>query len=163
MDKITIYTDGSCRNKDGMHGGYGIVLIYKSHQKHIQSDQYIHTTSARMEIRGVLEALRSITNKNIPIHLYCDNMYCVNAWRERWVTKWELDGWMNGGKERVNSDLWKLVLKEIRMFKDHHNNVVFEHVKGHSGNKYNHICDRLAAKGGQSEIIIKDIPDYKII
>lgn len=153
---IHVYTDGSCNNKSKQAGGCGIVLKYGEFEKHVSLGQFSNTTSARMEIRGALEALRLITNKNIPVMLYCDNKYVVNAIAMKWAERWESEYWLVNGANRVNYDLWIQVLKEIRKFTK---SVEFVWIKGHNGNHYNEICDRLAALGGKS----LDITDDSVI
>jgi ribonuclease HI len=152
LKEIQIFTDGSCNNHTHNNGGCGIVLKYGEHEKHIALGQFISTTSARMEIRAVLEALRLITNKTIPIKLYCDNEYVVKSINEKWVYKWENEYWINKVGMRVNHDLWKQVLVELRSL----DNITFIWVKGHNGNKYNEICDKLANKGAHSNVMIDD-------
>ncbi len=153
IDLIEIWTDGSCNNKTHANGGYGIVLKYGEHEKHIFGGSYINTTSARMEIRGVLEALRSITNKTIPVTLYCDNRYVVDSVALDWMYDWERNYWITKDGLRKNHDLWKQMIIEIKKFSKKPR---FIHVHGHNGNHYNEICDRLAAKGGKNETIIDD-------
>lgn len=163
---ITIYTDGSGDNAK-KNGGFGIVLIYKGEETYYQSDQYINTTSARMEIRGALKALQLIKNKNLPVTLYCDNQYVVNSISLGWAKKWESEDWKGeyepGERQvfniwktlgkRTNYDLWMQVLEEIRKFT---NTVEFRWVKGHNGHEYNEICDILAGEARKSEVIIDD-------
>lgn len=151
-DIIYIYTDGSCNNRTKLAGGCGIVLIYQGHEKHISVGQWINSTSARCEIYGILYALREITDKTIPIILYCDNVYCVKAISEKWAERWERENWVANTTDglRTNHDLWKQVLEEIRKFKS---TVQFQWLKGHNGDKYNEICDKLAAEGGKKPII----------
>lgn len=154
---ITVYTDGSGDNAK-KNGGFGVVLIYKGKETYYQSDQYINTTSVRQEIRGALKALQLITNKNLPVTLYCDNEYTVNSITKGWAYKWESEDWVDKasnfpGTKRKNYDLWIQVLEEIRKFT---NTVEFVWVRGHNGNYYNEICDILAGEARKSEVIIDD-------
>lgn len=150
---ITVYTDGSCNNKTKQNGGYGIVLLYNGYEKHISGGSYCFTTSSRMEVRAVLEAFKLIKNKSLPITLYCDNEYVVKSIQLKWVYRWESESWICKEGLRPNSDLWKQMLIELRMF-DLEPSLVW--VRGHNGNKYNEICDKLASIGAKSENLIKD-------
>jgi ribonuclease HI len=148
MKKVSIWTDGSGDNKKG-NGGFGIVLTYREEEILYQSDQYINTTSARMEIKALLEALRLVCDKSTLIKLYCDNQYVCFSISKNWAEKWEKENWNN----RKNKDLWIQVLEEIRKFK-HKPQIIW--VKGHNGDEYNEICDILAGEARKSEIIIDD-------
>ncbi len=150
---IYIWTDGSVLNKSHDKGGYGIVIIHNKEVKEFFGGQYISTTSARMEIRAIIEALKIVKRDYIDqeITLYSDNEYCVKTWMQKWYVKWEKEEWKN----RLNADLWQEFLQVIRSFRNP-NDITFFHVKGHSGNKYNEICDQLARKGSQLLTTITD-------
>lgn len=143
MDTVYIWTDGSCNNKTHAAGGYGILLRYKQNEKTIIGGSYYNTTSARMEIRGAISALRAIIDKKKKIKLHCDNIYVVKSVSEEWLLNWELQGWSG----RKNKDLLQELLIEVRKFPVGY--VEFIHVKGHSGQRENEICDKLAAQGGK--------------
>lgn len=163
---IYAYSDGSGDNKK-KNGGFGVVLVYGDSEVYYQSDQYINTSSARQEIRGALKALQLITNKNLPVVLYCDNRYVVDSIAKGWAKKWESEDWKGeyepGERQvfniwktlgkRTNYDLWMQVLEEIRKFT---NTVQFVWCKGHSNIYYNEVCDILASEARKSEIIIDD-------
>lgn len=157
--EIFIYTDGSCNNKTNQNGGFGIVLLYNGNEKRVYSNQYSNTTSARMEIRGLLESLKHIRDKTIPVTVYCDNEYVCKSISEKWAEKWENESWLIGRGEdnlkyRLNHDLWKQVLEEYRKFPA--GNVKLVWVRGHDGDKYNEIADELAGIAAHSSIIIDD-------
>jgi ribonuclease HI len=133
-DVITIYTDGSSRGNPGP-GGYGIILMYGQHRKEL-SQGYRLTTNNRMELLAVIVALESLTKKNIPIVVYSDSQYIINAVEKGWLKKWIATGF-SGGKK--NKDLWLryhavAVSLQLR----------FVWVKGHASNPYNNRCDVLA-------------------
>lgn len=148
MDKIQVYTDGSCNNRTNDCGAFAVVLIYKEHIKEYSFGAYKQTTSARMELRAIIHGLRMIKNKNILVELFGDNQYTINAIAKGWIYKWEKEGWYN----RTNSDLLRELLFEYRQFPD--GNVKFNWCKGHSGILYNERCDELAGIAAKSENII---------
>jgi ribonuclease HI len=151
---IYIWTDGSCRNKTKDKGGYGIVVRYGKSEEHISGGSYINTTSARMEIRGVLEALRYIEDKALPVKIYSDNQYVVKSITERWCYNWKTNNWSDGkGGKRINHDLWIQVIDELSKFETQ---PILEWVRGHDGNEYNEVADQLAGKGAKNEEIIDD-------
>ena len=144
MDRFTLYTDGYAATNPG-RGGYGcIVLDVNRNILNQICGGKVHTTSNRMEIMGVLEGLKSIdTPSNIVV--ISDSQYVVNTinlWLKKWVAK--------GFEDKKNTDLWKEIWE---LMKKH--NVQARWVKGHNGDKFNELADRLAYKGGQ-EVLTDD-------
>ncbi len=144
-NQILLYTDGAARGNPGP-GGYGVVLMYGKHQKEI-SGGFRLTTNNRMEIVAVIEGLKSITNKEIPVAIYSDSQYVVKAINEGWLNKW-INTNFKGDKK--NPDLWReiyLLLKQIK--------ATFHWVKGHASNVYNNRCDELATAAADDKSNLK--------
>ncbi len=133
--KLIIYTDGACSGNPGP-GGFAAVLIFKDRQK-IVSGFENHTTNNRMELKAIIEALKSVKNKNIPTIVYTDSIYVQKGLTE-WLENWKKRNW----KKVKNVDLWKELDLLVQKFKD----IEIKHVKGHSGNKYNELVDSIARK-----------------
>jgi len=147
MRKITIYTDGACSGNPGP-GGWGAVLIYKDNIKEIYGGEK-QTTNQRMEIKAVIEALKALKVKDWEVTVFSDSAYVVNAFNQNWIDNWQKNGWRNSKKEPVaNQDLWKELMEVVPK-----NRIVLKKVKGHSGDKYNDLCDHLARKA------IKELKD----
>lgn len=149
MAHITIYTDGSAYNAHNNRGGYGIVMINGS-IKYYCGGCYYHTTSARMEIMGIIKALEKCSNGD-QILVYCDNEYAVNALKKRWLFRWLNDNFI--GKK--NEDLWRLFLKQYHRLNCQ---VKLEWIRGHNNNKYNEIADILAKQGSEKILQVQDLP-----
>ena len=99
--QITIYTDGACSGNPGK-GGWAAILLYKGHRKDL-SKGYRLTTNNRMELMAVIEALKSIKNKDIPVVVYSDSQYVVDS-----INKGYIYNWMKKNFKNVkNADLWK--------------------------------------------------------
>lgn len=131
--KVVIYTDGSSRGNPGP-GGYGAVLISeKGHEKKL-SEGFRRTTNNRMELLSVIKALEAL-KKPCEVLVFSDSKYVVDSVEKGWVYSWQKKGFA----KKKNPDLWKLFLN---VAKNHR--VKFEWVKGHAGNKYNEMCDKLA-------------------
>ena len=144
-NEIRVFTDGSSRGNPGP-GGYGAILLYGNHKKEL-SKGYRLTTNNRMEIMGVIAALNTITKKNIPVTVYSDSQYVVNAVEKGWLKKW-MSNSFSGGKK--NKDLW---MEYHKVAAGH--NINFKWVKGHANNLYNNRCDLLAteaADGGNLQV-----------
>ena len=128
---IEVYTDGaysSSRNQ----GGLGIVFIKDNKVIAKFSKTYKNTTNNRMELMAVIIALQSIKDEN-EIIVYSDSMYVIGT-----VTQ----GW----KRKKNLDLWEKYDTAINSFKT----VTFKHVKGHSINVFNNLCDEMAVAASQA-------------
>lgn len=80
MDKITVYTDGSAlsNGRPGSGCGWACKLMYKG-QARMKSGGAIGETNNRMEMQAVLEAMKSITDKTIPVEVYSDSNYVVET------------------------------------------------------------------------------------
>jgi ribonuclease HI len=134
---VEIYTDGACSNNPG-NGGWAAVLLYKGHEKVVSGGE-INTTNNKMELKAVIEGLKTL---KLPckVKIYSDSAYVVNAFKQDWITQWQLNGWKTKGKKEVkNISLWKELLDLCGFHK-----VEFIKVKGHSDNKYNNMCDEIA-------------------
>lgn len=141
-ERVQIYTDGACLGNPGK-GGWGAILIYKEHQKKIFGGEP-ETTNNRMEIQAVIEALM-VLKKSSKITLYTDSTY-VKDGITKWIFSWKKNGWRNSNRKPVkNSDLWQIL--ELETAK---HDIEWIWVKGHSGNRYNEIVDKLAREGAEN-------------
>lgn len=136
-ETIEIYTDGACSGNPGP-GGWGAVLLYKEHSKEISGGEK-DTTNNRMELKAVIEALRAVKKSAADIVVYTDSKYVQHGISE-WIHSWKKNGWKNAGKKPIkNADLWKELDEEAAK-----HNIKWMWVRGHNGNKYNEIADKLA-------------------
>jgi ribonuclease HI len=142
---IKLYTDGACSGNPGP-GGYGLVLLYKKHRKEL-SQGYKKTTNNRMELLAVIVGIESIKQKEIPIIIYSDSKYVVDAINKKWVFSWL----KNSFKDKANPDLWKRFLKVYNPGLHQ-----FMWVKGHASNVENNRCDELAVEASKSNSLLLD-------
>lgn len=137
MKEVTIYTDGACSGNPGK-GGWGAVLIFGKIEKEICGCEET-TTNNRMELTACVMALSQL-KQPCKVNLFSDSAYVVNAFNNGWIDNWQKTNWHNSKKEEVsNKDLWLQLLKLTQI-----HDVTFNKVKGHAGDKYNEICDKLA-------------------
>ena len=136
---IEIYTDGSSRGNPGP-GGYGIVLSYNGNEKEI-SEGFRKTTNNRMELLAVIVALESLKTTKIPVKIYSDSKYVIDAITKGWLKTWIQKNF----KGKKNKDLWLRYDKISMKYQ-----VTFEWVKGHAGNIKNERCDVLAVEASKN-------------
>jgi len=137
MKTVTIYTDGACSGNPGP-GGWGSILIYNGIEKELSGGEAM-TTNNRMELTGVISALRAL-KEPCSVELYSDSKYVTDALEKGWAVSWRSKGWIKSDrKPALNPDLWEelLTLAEKHELRCHW-------VKGHADNEYNNRCDALA-------------------
>ena len=133
---VIIYTDGACKGNPGPGAG-AYILLYK-HHIYKNSVFVEHTTNNRMEMLAVIKALECL-KEPCNVTLYTDSQYIVNAFNKEWVYKWERKQWKRKKSVVKNHELWQTLLKLVRKHK-----VNFVWIRGHNGNKYNEMCDKIA-------------------
>ena len=146
MEHIKLYTDGSSRGNPG-NGGYGAILLWGNHKKEL-SQGYKHTTNNRMELMGVIAGLEAIKKMEVPVIVYSDSQYIVNAVEKGWLKNW-IKTDFKGGKK--NADLWKRYHALAKNF-----SIKFVWVKGHADNPYNNQCDLLATMAADGKNLLID-------
>lgn len=142
---IKIYTDGAAQGNPGP-GGYGTIMRYGSAEKEL-SQGYQLTTNNRMELMAVIAGLEAIKKQDIPVTIYSDSKYVVDAIEKGWLWNWEKKNF----KDKANPDLWKRYIPLHRRFKPR-----FVWIRGHNGHPENERCDRLAVMAASGYDLIVD-------
>lgn len=126
--KIIIYTDGSVLKNGSVDSGCGWAakLIYNGKHR-VKSGGCRGRTNNQMEMLAVLNALKCITDKSIPVVIYSDSKYVVETLKGRYRV----------GK---NAELWAELLPLFKSFPD----ITINWVRGHNGDQNNEEVDRLA-------------------
>jgi len=117
-----IYTDGSCVPNPGK-GGWAFVLFEKDIEWHVSGGEN-YTTNNKMELSAVINALQF--SRITKCKIYTDSMYVINCAKGVWARKKNTELWdeyEKASKDKVIEWVW---------------------VKGHNGDKYNEIVDKLA-------------------
>ena len=134
MSFLRIFTDGSCL-KTG-HGGIGICFPNQEY-----SNQSIaiknKTTNQRTELFAIRYALSLVKDDKINIEITSDSKYsigCLTQWYPNWVRN-------NSLKNKKNLDIIAPTYKKI---KNRTGKTIFKHVRGHQGNRWNEVADKLA-------------------
>jgi len=123
---VEIYTDGSSLGNPGPSGWGALILEEDEYEisEIILSGSEKKSTNNRMELNAVIESIKFVTEKEIKI--YSDSKYVINCAKGLWKIKKNLDLW----------EIYKKVSKD--------KNIEYVWVKGHNGNKYNEIVDKIA-------------------
>ena len=136
---VEIYTDGACSGNPGP-GGWGAILRYKGVEKQLSGGE-AQTTNNRMELTGVISALRAL-KEPCRVELYSDSRYVIDALEKGWAASWKKKGWVKSDKKpALNPDLWEELLDLTARHE-----MVYHWVKGHADNEYNNRCDALAVQ-----------------
>ena len=139
MKTVSIYTDGACSGNPGP-GGWGSILCYNGVEKELSGGE-AQTTNNRMELTGVIAALRALKEPCV-VELYSDSKYVIDALEKGWAQSWKKKGWKKADKKpALNPDLWETLLELTAKHEMH-----YHWVKGHADNAYNNRCDRLAVQ-----------------
>ncbi len=136
---IRIFTDGAAQGNPGP-GGYGVVLKFNHAQKEL-SEGFRLTTNNRMELLAVITGLEAIKKENIPVTIYSDSKYVVDAVEKGWIWGWQQKNF----SKKANPDLWQRYIPLHLKFKPK-----FIWVKGHAGHPENERCDELAVQAASS-------------
>ena len=138
---IAIYTDGACSGNPG-RGGWAFIFVEGNSILYKKSGFDKETTNNRMEMMAVIEALKEIEKRgwrDESLTVYTDSSYVKNGITQ-WIKKWKCNGWRSSSNAPVkNQDLWLLLDSlSTSLF------LSWKWVKGHSGNKFNELCDSMA-------------------
>lgn len=142
MKRVEIFTDGACQGNPGP-GGWGAVLRYNGVEKEL-SGGAADTTNNRMELSGVIEALR-ILKEPCEVVLCSDSKYVCDGISKGWAKSWQRNNWRKADKKpALNTDLWEVLLQLLGR-----HTVTVNWVKGHAGHPENERCDRLAVAAAE--------------
>lgn len=155
---IELYVDGACRGNGQVAdapSGIGVVLLIPDKQPIYLKEKlnFNPNTNNKAEIFAVIRGLELLFKYYSPfdksefvkdkLTIYSDSVYIVNG-ITNWINGWRANNWMNSKKELVkNKELWEYLDKRVHFFEQDFD-IEFVKVKGHSGNKWNEKCDRLA-------------------
>lgn len=92
---------------------------------------------------AVIAGLKALKKNHLPVTIYSDSQYVVNAVQKGWLNTW-IKTDFKGGKK--NPDLWKQYYQLAKSF-----TINFVWVKGHADNPYNNRCDELATAAADSK------------
>lgn len=137
---VHIYCDGACSPNPGL-GGWGAILIAPAkagYRKELSGGEP-DSTNNRMELTAALMALKAL-KMPCRVEVFTDSKYVRNAFEEKWLEKWQRNGWRTADKKPVsNSDLWRELVEAASTHQ-----VKWNWVRGHSDDVENNRADALA-------------------
>lgn len=143
--EVVVHTDGACSGNPGPGGWAAVVETREGFRE--MGGREEQTTNNRMEMRGALEALRSVP-PGARVHVVTDSRYLLDGIC-KWIHGWKRRGWRKAdGEEVLNRDLWEALDEAARA---HGRNLTWEHVRGHSGAPLNERCDAIATAFARGE------------
>ena len=138
---VRIYCDGACSPNPGI-GGWGVVLLSDLHKKRRElSGGELHTTNNRMELTAALRGLEAL---KFPcrVDVATDSKYVQQAFTQKWLTRWQANGWRTAGKKPVqNAELWRELVAAAAKHE-----VRWLWVRGHGNDVENNRADQLAVE-----------------
>lgn len=136
---MVFYTDGSAHPNPGP-GGFGVVIVdpkgevIETYAKHCDN-----TTNNAEEMKAILYAACRARLAGESAVIYSDSAYAINTFTN-WMYSWERNNWTKSdGKVPENLDLVKAFFDLSKAM-----DINFIKVKGHKGNKYNELADKIA-------------------
>lgn len=127
--KFIAWSDGSCDNRHPLRPGGAAYIIFNSIGQEIKrkAKGFKGTSNNRMEVLAILSIVNSLPyNSSVTIH--SDSQYSINVLSGKWCASENLD----------------LISKYRTLCFSRNIKVDFIWVKGHEGNEYNEICDKMA-------------------
>jgi ribonuclease HI len=106
--QVEIFVYGSCHFSERLdsdeavgNGGYGVVLCTNGKRIEEFSSGFSNTTNARMDIVGITEGLKRVTEPS-NITVYLSNGYVIDTLTKGWLEKWKKKGF----NKIKHVDLW---------------------------------------------------------
>lgn len=135
------YTDGSAHPNPGP-GGYGVVLLTEDEELIATFNRHKdNTTNNEMELAAIICAASFAKHYNKSLTIYSDSAYAIGC-LSNWMYSWVKNGWLKSDNK---------IPENVRLIKYYYDNfrnypIKFIKVKGHIGNKWNELADKLATE-----------------
>lgn len=139
VQKVAVYTDGSCHKNPGP-GGWACVLLATFSEingqktdgkmlgiRRISGYGGANSTNNIMELTAVSEALKALKKKDRNTVIFTDSKYVIGVLSQGW-------------KAKKNTNLIAAIRRQISEF----SHLTFQYTKAHNGDAWNEECDRLA-------------------
>lgn len=122
-----IYTDGAYSQMND-EGAYAFVILDESNNEvRRYAKKIVKETNNRAELKAIISAILQLPQDATHVVVNSDSQYALNTLSGKW-------------KRKMNLDLFKLwddLIKELCL------TIEYKWVRGHNGNEYNELCDKL--------------------
>lgn len=125
MTEYKIWTDGGYNISRGV-GAYAYVILEGNEEISRYAEKVTRSTNNRCELLAIINAIKLLPYSS-SVTVFTDSTYCIGVLTGQYRRKKNLD----------------LMEEWDRIITSNFLNIEFEWVKGHSGNKYNEICDEM--------------------
>ena len=154
--KLTAYTDGACsaNGTSKAKAGWAFVLLDEDENLIAEGAGGVDNGTNNIgELTAIIKAIEAAAELSPEkLEIFSDSAYVVNAITNKWFINWERNGWLTSQNKPVkNKDLWLKLMKAMEEIE-----IKFSKVKGHAGEEFNEIADKLAVKA------TNDISEEKI-
>ena len=155
---VRMFTDGACSNNPGP-GGYAALITTTLGTKTISGFE-METTNNRMELMAVIKGIEEVMNvifleeqKIEKLEIISDSAYVVNAINQNWLQSWKTNGFKTKDNKPIkNIEIWQKLDEQLETLKFIEVEIVFTKIKGHNGNYFNEMVDKIAR-----EEIVKNV------
>lgn len=145
-NEVFIYADGSGSAKTRT-GGWSWILVYKDEiVRHGYNENVVeNTTTNKMELMAAIQGLLGYVEwedkpKDHTLTVVSDSEYVVISAAQR-LERWERKGWRTNDGPVKNLPEWKAIKKLMEIIRFQ---IGWGHTRGHVGNRWNEIVDKLA-------------------
>jgi ribonuclease HI len=137
---LKIYTDGSCLGNPGA-GAAAAIFVINNNVRFSITEGCRRTNNQIEELRAAvigLEAVK-ILKLDCNLQIYTDSNYVLKGITE-WISNWKKNDWKTSNNQPVkHKEMWQ---RFDRLYVQYKPEMI--KVKGHSGDVYNDIVDKLA-------------------
>ena len=151
--KYIVYTDGAYSQMND-EGAYAFVILTEQNNEVKRFAKKItHETNNRAELKAIINAIIQLPQDATDVIVNSDSQYALHTLSGTW-------------KRKANKDLfeiWDDVVKERNL------NVKYRWVRGHNGNEYNELCDKLCNEAigydanAETDVFRKDKPSGEMV
>ena len=125
--KYIVYTDGAYSQMND-EGSYAFVILTEQNNEVKRfAEKITHETNNRAELKAIINAILQLPQDATSVAVYSDSQYAIHTLCGNWKRKLNRDLF----------DIWDDVIKERSL------TIEYNWVRGHNGNKYNELCDKL--------------------
>ncbi|MDO5558405.1 MAG: ribonuclease H family protein [Oscillospiraceae bacterium] len=142
---VHVYTDGSY-NEETKQYGYGFVIVAQNEILTVVSNygndsKYIESRNISGEVMAVIDAVQLLCKPMLYSVFECEKHLKIVLHHDYiGLSKWVSGEWKS--KKAISVKYVDFMRLTHEIFKNV--DIVFEHVKGHTGDKYNELADKLA-------------------